>query len=47
MTRRKATETLTHRVSNYPDLPPKMPRYCCPVEISYFDFLVFRNMTEI
>ena len=22
-----------HRVSNYPDLLPKMPRYCCPLVI--------------
>ena len=22
-----------HRVSNYPDLLPKMPRYCCPLLI--------------
>ena len=22
-----------HRVSNYPDLLPEMPRYCCPLEI--------------
>ena len=33
MTSRKATETLINRVSNYPDLLPEMPRYCCPVEI--------------
>ena len=28
MTRRKATEALMHRVGNYPDLSPEMPRYC-------------------
>ena len=28
-----------HRVSNYPDLLPEMPRYCCLVEI--------RDMTKI
>ena len=22
-----------HRVSNYPDLLPEMPRYCCPLAI--------------
>ena len=33
MTRRKATEALIHRVSNYHDLLPKMPRYCCPLVI--------------
>ena len=22
-----------HRASNYPDLLPEMPRYCCPLEI--------------
>ena len=22
-----------HRVSNYPDLLPEMPRYCCPLVI--------------
>ena len=30
---RKATEALIHRVSNYPDLLPEMPRYCCPLVI--------------
>ena len=29
LTRRKATEALIHRVGNYPDLLPEMPRYCC------------------
>ena len=24
---------LIHRVSNYPDLLPEMPRYCCPLVI--------------
>ena len=24
-----------HRASNYPDLLPEMPRYCCPVKIFY------------
>ena len=33
LTRRKATEALIHRVSNYPDLLPEMPRYCCPLVI--------------
>ena len=31
--RRKATEVLIERPSNYPDLLPEMPRYCCPLEI--------------
>ena len=30
-----------HRISNYPELFSEMPRYCCPVEISYFGFLTF------
>ena len=29
LTRRKAMEMLIHRVDNYPDLLPGMPRYCC------------------
>ena len=33
LTRRKATEALIHRVSNYPDLLPEIPRYCCPLVI--------------
>ena len=28
-----------HRASNYPDLLPKMPRYCCPLAI-FILFLV-------
>ena len=31
LTRRKATEALIHRVGNYPDLLPEIPRYCCPL----------------
>ena len=33
LTHRKATEALLLRVrvSNYPDLLPEMPRYCCPL----------------
>ena len=31
--RRKATEVLKHRVSNYSDLLPEIPRYCCPLVI--------------
>ena len=33
LTRRKATEVLIRRVSNYPNLLPEMPRYCCSLEI--------------
>ena len=33
LTRRKAIQALIQRVSNYPDLLPKMPRYCCPLVI--------------
>ena len=33
LTRRKATEALIHRVSNYPDLLPEIPKYCCPLVI--------------
>ena len=31
LTRRKAMEALIHRVGNYPDLLPEIPRYCCPL----------------
>ena len=31
--RRKATEALIHRVGNYLDLLPDIPRYCCPLVI--------------
>ena len=31
--RKKATKKLIHRVGNYPDLLPEMPRYCCPLVI--------------
>ena len=33
LTRRKAAEALIHRVGNYPDLLPEIPRYCCPLVI--------------
>ena len=33
LTRRKAMEPLIHRVSNYPDLLPEMPRYCCLIKV--------------
>ena len=33
MTCRKATEALIHRLSNYSDLLPEIPRYCCPLVI--------------
>ena len=33
LTCRKATEALIHRVGNYPDLLPEIPRYCCPLVI--------------
>ena len=33
LTRRKATEALIHRISNYPDLLLEIPRYCCPLVI--------------
>ena len=33
LTRRKATEALIHRVGNYPNLLPEIPRYCCPLVI--------------
>ena len=33
LTRRKATEALIRRVSNYPDLLPKIPRYCSPLVV--------------
>ena len=30
---REAMEALLHRLGNYPDLLPEMPRYCCPLVI--------------
>ena len=33
LTCRKATEALIHRVSDYPNLLPEMPKYCCPLVI--------------
>ena len=33
LTCRKAMEALIHRVGNYPDLLPEIPRYCCPLAI--------------
>ena len=38
----KASEALfiEQLSSNYPDLLPEMPSYCCPVEIFYFGLLV-------
>ena len=33
LTSRKATETLIHRVDNYPNLLPEMPRYYSPLVI--------------
>ena len=33
-----------HRASNYPDLLSQMSGYCCPIEIFYFLFLVFREL---
>ena len=33
LTRRKATEALIHRIGNYPDLLPEIPRYCCSLVI--------------
>ena len=47
LTRRKATEALIHRVSNYPDLLPEMPRYCCPVEIFMWFFSFYQDMTNL
>ena len=38
----------THRASDFPDLLPEMPRYCCLVEIFYFGFFYFcRDISEI
>ena len=36
----KSNKGTIHRTSNYLLLLPEMPRYCCLVEIFYFDFLV-------
>ena len=33
LTHRKATKSLIHRVSSYPNLLLEMPRYCCLFEI--------------
>ena len=33
LTHKKATEVRIHKVSNYPNLLPEMPRYYCPLEI--------------
>ena len=44
LTRRKATEMLIYKASNFPDLLPKMPKYCCPVELFNFNFLVFMKI---
>ena len=39
LTRRNAVEALyIGKSSDYLDLPLKMPRYCCPIEIFYFVF---------
>ena len=40
LTRRKATEALIHRVGNYPDLLPEIPRYCCLLVIFNRDMTV-------
>ena len=33
LTRKKVTEALIHKVTNYLNLPPEMPKYCCLLEI--------------
>ena len=35
------------RTSNYPDLLPEMPRYCCPIKNIYFFFYFYKDMSEI
>ena len=35
-----------HRVSNYPDLLPEMPKYCCLLEISIAIRLKFRTIFQ-
>ena len=45
LTFQKATEVLIHGTTNYLNLLPKMPRYCCPVEIYYFNF--YKDITKI
>ena len=49
LTPRKVTELPIYKASNYPDLLPEMPRYCCLVEIFFilFFFWVNKDMTEI
>ena len=39
LTCRKTIKVLIYKVNNYLDLLPEMPKYCCPVEIFYFDFI--------
>ena len=34
------TSDAMHGASNYPHLLPEKPRYCCPLETFYFDFLI-------
>ena len=34
----ESVEDAIHRASNYPDLLPKIPRYCSPVGSFYFYF---------
>ena len=48
LTRRKATEVLIRRASNYPDLLPEMPRYCGLVHFFFFSlFWFYRDMIKI
>ena len=47
LTRRKATEALIHRVGNYPDLLPEIPRYFCPLVIFFFFFFFFFFLISI
>ena len=47
MTHRKATGALIDRVTHYPDLLPKMPRYCCPLELFLIEIgLKFRSACQ-
>ena len=44
----KSVGSVILRTSNFSDLLLEMPRYCCPVEIFHFGFLVFYGeMIEI
>ena len=38
---------IVNKKSNYADLLPDMPRYCCPLDFLFCLFSFYRNMTKI